>query len=227
MLLTKHLFRTMTTAIPSKVVTIDIVSDTICPWCFVGKRRLETAIAQAIKAHPGTKFETVWHPYELDPTLPKESVDKHANYVKKFGEERMKQMLPYMENIGKAENISFNFGGRVGNTTDSHRLVWWATKQGKQDEMVEELFRHYFEQERDVADVETLAEIARKVGLDRNATLAFLQSDEGRAEVKAEIYRNMGKSISGVPHFMIDKRYTLSGAQPPETFVELFDEILA
>ncbi|RUS14043.1 thioredoxin-like protein [Endogone sp. FLAS-F59071] len=253
MFFTRHLLRTMSTttanaAVAAKIITIDVVSDTVCPWydfhnwmCFIGKRRLEKAIAQTKETHPDTKFEITWHPYELDPTLPKESVDKTEMYQKKFGEARMKQMFPHMEKVGQGENIAFDFGGRTGNTVDSHRLVWWATKQGKQDEIVEELFRFYFERKRDITDHQTLSEAAANVGLDHDAALAFLATNEGHGEVKSEIYHNMRRNINGVPHFNINKRgslnsiqfihpshrYALSGAQPPETFVELFEEVLA
>lgn len=126
MFLTRHLLRTMSTTATAKIVTIDIVSDTVCPWydsqlnvnclsvrsitycsfdhrCFIGKRRLEKAIVQTKETHPDTKFEIAWHPYELDPTLPKESVDKTERYQKKFGEARIKQMFPHMEKIGVSE----------------------------------------------------------------------------------------------------------------------------
>jgi len=204
-------------------LNIEITSDTVCPWCFVGKRRLEKALA---KLDPNKVDVSIqWKPFYLDPTLPEQSIDKLARYKAKFGEEQVQAMLPRMAKVGKAEGIKFSFSGRTGNTTNSHRLIDWATKQGKQDQIVEQLFKFYFEQERDITDLNTLAEAAEAVGLDKSKAIVYLQSNEGRDEILCQVQEAYSKGISGVPSFNIDNRFQFSGAQDPEFFLHIFGKL--
>jgi predicted DsbA family dithiol-disulfide isomerase len=212
-------------------VHVDIVSDTVCPWCFVGKRRFEAAVA-ALRAggRPDLEVAVRWRPFFLDPTLPREGVDKLAHYRRKFGEERMAQMIPYMRAVGAKESppIAFSYGGRIGNTLDSHRLLALAYEQGGaalQGELVEALFRAYFEAERDVGSRDVLADAAAAAGMDRAAVAAFLASDAKADDVKAEVEAFRRKHrVSGVPFFVLNGRLTLSGAQDVETFVDALQE---
>jgi predicted DsbA family dithiol-disulfide isomerase len=135
--------------------------------CFVGKRRLEKAISTYQTSHPDTKFDIKWHPFELDPTLTKTPVNKLDRYAAKFGAARVGSLVEHMKQTGKGDGINFSYGGTIANTIDSHRLIEWATEQGKQDEIVEQLFKLYFEEEGNIADHDQLADVAGKIGLDR------------------------------------------------------------
>jgi predicted DsbA family dithiol-disulfide isomerase len=208
-------------------VRVDVVSDTICPWCFVGKRRFDAAVA-ALRAagRPDLEVDVRWRPFFLDPSLPREGVDKLAHYKRKFGEERMAQMIPYMRATGAKETppIAFSYGGRISNTLDSHRLLELAHEQGGaslQNALVERLAHAYFEAEQDIGDREVLADAAASAGMERGAVAAFLASDAKAAEVKAEAeaFRREHR-VTGVPFFVLNGRRTLSGAQDVETFVE-------
>ncbi|KAJ3047565.1 hypothetical protein HK097_011416 [Rhizophlyctis rosea] len=150
-----------------RLVKIDVVSDNICPWCFVGKRRLEKAIAQARQKNLPLDFQVNFKPFQLDATLPVEGKDKLAHYKSKFGAARMDQMIPFMEGIGKKEGITFSYGGVIANTINSHRLVALAEKKGLQDQTVEELFKTYFEKNDNIGDLNVLADVGAKVGLDK------------------------------------------------------------
>jgi len=137
----------------------------------------------------------------------------------------MKQMLPHMIGVGKQEGINFSYGGRTGNTRNSHRLITWAAQQGKEDEIVEKLFNYYFEQERDITDLNTLVEAATAVGLDGTKARAMLESDQLRDVVNQEIQEAYHKGVSGVPSFDINGRYTFSGAQDVDFFLEVFRKL--
>ncbi|CAM0141309.1 unnamed protein product [Umbelopsis sp. WA50703] len=208
-------------------IKVDIVSDTICPWCFVGKRRLETAIKNYQTTNPGAKFDINWYPFELDPTLSREPVSKRERYASKFGEARSKQIIEHMKNIGKEEGIEFDYGGVVASTIDSHRLVEWAKEKGKQQEVIEELFKLYFEETGNIGDLEQLAAVAGRIGLSKEEALEYLRSDKGEKSVKEQIYKSQLAGIHGVPNFTIQDKYTLSGAQPPEAFVNVFERAAA
>lgn len=135
--------------------------------CFVGKRRLEKAISSYQTSHPDTKFDIKWHPFELDPTLTKTPVNKLDRYAAKFGAARVDSLVEHMKQTGKGDGINFSYGGTIANTIDSHRLIEWATERGEQDEIVEQLFKLYFEEEGNIADHDQLADVAGKIGLDR------------------------------------------------------------
>jgi predicted DsbA family dithiol-disulfide isomerase len=167
------------------IITVDIVSDTICPWCFVGKRRIEAAASSV----PAATVVYKWHPYQLDPTLPAAGVDKMGRYVEKFGEEGVRTMLPRMLEVGKREGIAFDYGGRIANTLDSHRLLDWALKKGgpaQQNALVEQLFGFYFERRGNLGDRDALAEEAEKAGLSASEAKAFLNSEEVRSHASCD-----------------------------------------
>jgi len=206
-----------------RVVKIDVISDNICPWCYVGKRRLEKAMKQVPAGK--ARFEVNWLPFFLDPTLPKPGVDKMAHYTKKFGKQRAEMMLPHMKEVGLSEGIRFSYGGKIGNTLNSHRLVEFAKQKGRQNEMIDTLFAFYFEQERDIADDAVLVEAAVKAGLDKAEVTKFLASDEFKAQTLKEVEEAHEKDVSGVPYFIIDGKYEFSGAQEPDTFLSIFKKI--
>ncbi|KAJ3280056.1 hypothetical protein HK104_000959 [Borealophlyctis nickersoniae] len=205
-------------------ISIDITSDTVCPWCYVGKKRLEKAMD---KYKGSVDFKVTWHPYFLDPT-PRPVQDKFARYQQKFGPERAEALRQHMTNIGKTEGINFTFDGVIGPTHLSHRLIHLAQQQNKGDAVVSALFTAYFENAQNIFDdVDTLARIAASAGMEYEETKAYLESDKGTEEVVKEVREASKRAINGVPHFVIDGRHELHGAQDPALFEEVFDEILS
>ncbi|KAG0019852.1 Heat shock 70 kDa protein 12A [Entomortierella chlamydospora] len=221
------LLRKMTSTTSSKTIKIDIVSDIACPWCYVGKRRMEKAI-NSFKSKPeneDVQFEVNWLPYQLDPAASKTPIPKMTLYAQKFGATRAPLMRDRMIQVGQEEGIKFSYNGNTINTLDSHRLIDFATKRGKQDEIVTELFENYFEQDK-CGEISTLVDSAAKVGLDRAEVEAYLKSNEGTKEVQDGIEKAKLQGIQGVPNFTIDGKYVLSGAQEPSTFEEIFNKVI-
>ena len=204
------------------VPVIDVVSDVVCPWCYVGKRHLESALATLAEA--GEPVPAVrWHPYELNPGLPAEGVDRREYLERKFGgPARAAQVYERVRRAGTQAGIAFDFE-RIAlqpNTRDAHRLVAWVQTRGDAGPLVERLFRAYFVEGRFVGSHEVLANLAAEAGEDRDAALEFLGSGLGLDEVAQAEARASSLGITGVPFFIVDGRYGLSGAQPAEAFVE-------
>ena len=200
---------------------IDIISDTICPWCFIGKRRLERALALA----PQSGVQIAWHPFQLNPDMPPEGMERREYLRLKFRSERGSAVYDALRAAGADEGIAFNFAGikRTPNTLESHRMVRYAGHHGLQHQMVEGLFQTYFLDGRDVGDRLTLLDVGAAAGLERGPLADFMESGEGAAEVGAEdrVARRMG--IEGVPCFIFEQKYVVSGAQSPELFLRVFD----
>ncbi|KAH8727892.1 DSBA-like thioredoxin domain-containing protein [Phaeosphaeriaceae sp. PMI808] len=207
---------------------INIVSDTVCPWCYVGKQRLAKGIAAYREKHPDSNdtFTTSWFPFYLDPSAPK-SIDKQERYEAKIGKERTAMMQERLLQIGKADGIDFKFGGKTGNTRDSHRLIQLGKTKGPQVQtrVIEELFAAYFENEKDITSQDILVEAGVKAGLDENETKEWLKSGKGGPEVDKEVQAAVEQNISGVPNFTINDKFELSGAQEPAAFVQLFERV--
>jgi predicted DsbA family dithiol-disulfide isomerase len=204
------------------MIYVDIVSDTICPWCYIGKRRFERALDLSGR----NDIAISWRPFQLNPDMPPEGMTRDDYVRAKFGGgDRPRQIYQAIAESGREAGIEFQFSKikRTPNTVLSHRLVYWSAKQERQDEVVASLFKAYFEDGLDLGDLDILVECAVRVGLDREATAKFLQSDEGRQEVVAsDVYaRRLG--INGVPCFIVNRKYAVSGAQPPSAFVEVFN----
>ena len=203
---------------------IDIYSDIVCPWCYVGKRRLERALSELKDA---VKAEVTWRPFQLNPTMPLDGMDRTAYLKAKFESlDNFGQMEEQLLAAGVEERIPFVFEKiqRTPNTFAAHRLVWYAAQQGKQDAMVETLFRGYFLEGQNIGDVKTLTHVAAEAGLDRTETEKFLSSEKGVVEVKAEeaVGRRLG--IRGVPYFVFNGTVSISGAQPPDIFVSAIQQ---
>lgn len=201
---------------------IDIVSDVVCPWCFVGKRRFE----RAIQALPAGTVHVTWRPFRLNPEMPPEGMDRAAYLKAKFGD-RGGSLHTQIENVGRSEGIDFAFDRitRAPNTLNAHRLIRHALASGQQTAMVEALFQAYFLDGKDVGDIDTLANIAQSAGLDAAGAAAYLASDEDREAVEEEdaLARRIG--INGVPCFMFEQKYAISGAQMPEAFHQVFAKL--
>jgi predicted DsbA family dithiol-disulfide isomerase len=200
---------------------IDIVSDAICPWCYIGKRRLEKALAMA----PQPDLQIGWRPFQLNPDMPAEGMDRGEYLRRKFGDSAGGNRYQAVEDAGRGEDIPFAFDRikRTPNTILAHRLIRFAQRDERQDEMVEALFRAYFTEGADIGRVDTLVGVTGTLGMDEARVRAYLDSDEDREAIQAEdkFARQIG--IQGVPCFIIDRKFAVSGAQPPETFLEIFE----
>jgi predicted DsbA family dithiol-disulfide isomerase len=203
------------------LIAIEIWSDIVCPWCYIGKRRFERGLATL--DDPG-HFEVVHRAFQLNPSMPKGEVRDHRdNLMAKYGlsESRAAAMQEQMERTAAAEGLEFHLvGGVTGNTFDAHVLVNLGRVRGIQDAVIERLFRAHFTEQRSIFDVDSLVGLAADAGLDAGEARAALAGTEYAAAVNADLRDARGLGISGVPYYVIDRRYAMSGAQPPELFAE-------
>ncbi len=206
------------------LLTIDVVSDVVCPWCYVGKRRLEGALAQLTEAD----VQVNWRPFQLDPTIPQGGIDRKEYMDRKFGPDRAGTIHERLEALGKEAGVDFAFDRikRSPNTLDAHRLIRWAFGSGVQEAIVERLFRAYFVEGRDIGDRDFLADVAAENGLDREAVRLRLDTDLEAQDVQSEIASAVRMGVSGVPFYIIDGKYGLSGAQPSEVIVDAMRQAL-
>jgi predicted DsbA family dithiol-disulfide isomerase len=201
---------------------IDVVSDTVCPWCFIGKRRLQRALAM----RPEVEAQVFWRPYRLDPTIPKEGVDRKAYLRAKFGDgPRNSAIGEALRSEGASEGIDFAFDkiAKTPNTLDSHRLIRWAASAGRQDDVVERLFRAYFLEGRDIGDSNVLVDVAAQTGMDSDLVGELLAKDADLDQVEREAGLANQMGISGVPTFIFDSRFMISGAREPEILAKIID----
>lgn len=208
-------------------LTVEIFSDVICPWCYIGKRRLEKAIASLEAPH---QVKVRWLPFQLNPQMPKEGISRLEYRTKKFGSlQRSKELDANLAAAGELDGIHFAFDRmeRTPNTLDAHRLIWLADQHGVQDGVMEGLFRAYFTEGRDISDRETLVDVVCDAGLDRHAVEVLFNDDQGLDEIRVASQRSRQLRIEGVPFFIINGEYTLSGAQPPESFLQAFHFAIA
>lgn len=199
---------------------LDIFSDTICPWCFVGKRRL----ARALGARPQPKMAVRWRAFQLNPGMPAEGMVRERYIDAKFGSaERAKRIYEAVSAVGASEGIEFNFEAirRTPNTLLSHRLMRKAGRDGLQDSLLDAMFQAYFIDGRDIGNSNVLIEIGESVGL--SGVADHLAGSEDSEEVRAEDSLARRQGINGVPCFIFNYRFLLSGAQEPESFFQLFD----
>ena len=204
-----------------RALTVDIYSDVICPWCYVGKRRFE----RALKTWDSAPVNIRWRPFQLNPTIPRDGMDRRQYLEAKFGSPTAARVIYDQVSIaGAEEGIHFAFEkiARTPNTFAAHRLIWLAGQCEKQDEMVELLFRRYFVEGGDIGSIEALSHAAAHAGLDRAAIETFLAGDEGVEAVKAEEAAGHRLGIRAVPYFVFNGAYALSGAQPPEQLLVAF-----
>jgi predicted DsbA family dithiol-disulfide isomerase len=195
----------------------------------VGKKRLEKGIALYKENHPDSNdtFSLTWKPFYLNPDAPKTGVDKQGYYVQKFGPQRFYMMNQRITQIGREYGIEFKFGGKLGNTRDSHRLIQLAkTKSPEmQTRVIEQLFTAYFEQEQDITDHTVLSKAAVAAGLDETEVKDWLASDRGGPEVDKEVLEAKKNFISGVPNYTVQDKYQIEGAEDPSAFVQIFERI--
>jgi predicted DsbA family dithiol-disulfide isomerase len=202
-------------------LTVDVISDVICPWCYIGKRRLEKAIAALDR-----QVEVRWLPFQLNPQMPKEGVSRKEYRSAKFGSwARSLELDAKVVAVGKTEGIHFAFDRivRTPNTVDAHRLIWLADKEGVQNAVVEALFQGYFTEGQDISNRQVLLDLVAEARLARHQAETVLNSGDGTVAITEaeEMCREIG--VEGVPFFIVNKVVTLSGAQQPDAFLEAFN----
>ncbi|RFC65604.1 MULTISPECIES: DsbA family oxidoreductase [Mesorhizobium] len=207
-------------------VTIDVVSDVVCPWCYIGKRRLEAAMASV----PDVKVNVRWRPYQLDPTIPAQGKDRREYMLGKFGsEDRIKQIHANIVQLGAIEGISFDFDAiKVApNTLDAHRVIRWAASAGEdvQNRLVGILFSAYFEQGQNIGDPTILLEAAQLSGMDVSVVETLLPSDADREAVQMEIATASRMGITGVPCFLLEGKYAVMGAQESAVLADAIRQV--
>jgi len=204
---------------------IDIVSDHVCPWCYIGKRRLEKALAQ----RPDIDAEITWLPFQLSPDMPREGKDRRDYMNSIFGEAKAATIIERMGETGREEGLAFQYkpGAKSANTLSAHVVMHWARQSDAvdQNELVEKLFAAYHVDCEDLGDPEVLARIAAEVGMDFESVLAKLQAGTDEEEVQEMMDQARAQGIGGVPFFILDRKFALSGAQPPESILEALDQI--
>lgn len=205
-------------------VLIEVVSDVVCPWCYIGKRRLEKALA--LLGRPTAQVR--WKAFQLNPDAPKEGMNRQAYRVRKFGSlAYSKQLEARVAQAGREDGIEFRFDRieRTPNTFDAHRLIWLAGREGVQNETVENLFRAYFIDAEDVGGPGVLTRIGTESGLDPGSVKELLSGDLGASEVVADELQARSQGVSGVPTFFVDGVPMASGAQKPELLASVLEPV--
>lgn len=208
------------------MVRLDIISDPICPWCYIGKTCLDRALAQ----RPDHPFEISWHPFQLNPDMPAGGMDRRAYLEGKFGgKSGAVQAYAPIAARAEAEGLAIHFEGisRTPNTLDAHRVIHWAGVEGVQQAMVAALFKAYFEEGRDIGQPDVLADMADSAGMDASVVLKLLASEADREEIRARdaAFRKMG--VTGVPCFIVNGEHAVPGCQPTDLWLKVIDELQA
>ncbi len=208
------------------MVKLDILSDPICPWCWIGKANLDKALAE-IPDHP---FTIEWHPFQLNPDMPAGGMDRRAYLEGKFGgkEAAVKSYAPIVAAAEKA-GLALNLDRikTTPNTLDAHRLIHWSGIEGRQTAAVSALFRAYFTDGRDIGDHEVLADIADGIEMDAALVRRLLASDADLQDIRARDAHSREMGVTGVPCFIVAQRHAVPGAQPPEMWLKVIDDIRA
>ena len=209
----------------TEILTIDVISDVICPWCYIGKKRLEKGLA----LRPDVATEIRWRPYQLDPTIPMGGIDRQLYMLQKFGDpHKIVEMHKRIATVGLEEGIHFNFAAieRSPHTLDAHRMIRWAYDVGLVDEVVSGLFRAFFEDGRDIGDHEVLADIGNIAGMRPEGVAKMLASDDDKNTVSMEFMQAQQMGIRGVPCFIFGSQVAVNGAETPETIAMAIDAAL-
>ncbi len=210
----------------TQTVKLDILSDPICPWCYIGKTHLDKALAK-VPEHP---FVIEWHPFQLNPDMPDAGMDRREYLERKFGgkDGAVRAYAPVVEHAENA-GLKINFEGmkRTPNTLDAHRLIHWAGIEGKQNAVVDALFDAYFVQARDIGDPEVLSDIADSAGMDAAVVMKLLKSDADREDIRNRDTHSREMGVSSVPTFIVANQHAVPGAQPPEMWEKVIGEIMS
>lgn len=208
-----------------RLLRIDFTSDSNCPFCLIGKKRLEVAL----KTFPDVDFQITYHPFELAPNLSKEGESKLQMYANKFGQERVDAMIPSMKAAGLPLGINFNYSpeAKVSSTFDALRLITKAQQFGIHNQVKEAIMRAYHEECKTIGNDDVLADCFEKAGGDRSIAIQFLKSDELKNETREEIKLAQQSGINGVPHIIFGGKYAVSGAQDPSHFEDVIRRALS
>ncbi len=209
----------------SQTMTIDVVADVVCPWCYLGWRRLKSALA----LRPDVDAQLIWRPYQLDPTLPEEGVDRKAYMAQKFRDpDKLKAVHTALVEGGAEEGITFDFEAIEisPNTNAAHRVIRWALTAGVQDQVVEAMFKAYFEQGLDIGDPMVLADVAEAAGMERLVVLQLLSEGADREAVAREHAMAVQGGVTGVPFAIFAGKVAVVGAETPEHIAQAIDQAL-
>ena len=207
------------------MIKLDIISDPICPWCYIGKAHLDRALGQ----RPDHPFTIEWHPFQLNPTMPKAGMDRREYLETKFGgkEGAVRAYAPVVETAERAGlKIDFEAMKRTPNTLDAHRLIHWAGIEGRQTPVVSALFKAYFKEGRDIGSHEVLADVADSMGMDAALVLKLLGTDSDVEDIKARDTHSREMGVNSVPTFIVASQHAVPGAQPPELWLKVMDELI-
>jgi predicted DsbA family dithiol-disulfide isomerase len=208
----------------TETIKLDIMSDPICPWCYIGKAHLDRALA----SEPDHPFVIEWHPFQLNPDMPAGGMDRRAYLEGKFGgkEGAVKAYAPVVEHAKKAGlTINFEDMKRTPNTLDAHRLIHWAGIEGRQTAAVSALFKAYFVDARDIGDAEVLADIADGIEMDASVVRRLLASDSDAQDIRDRDDHSRKMGISSVPTFIVGGKHAVPGAQPPELWKQVLADL--
>ncbi len=208
----------------STTIKLDILSDPICPWCYIGKTQLDKALTQ-VPNHP---FVIEWHPFQLNPDMPAEGMDRRAYLEGKFGgkDGAVRAYAPVVENAAKA-GLDINFEGikRAPNTLNAHRLIHWAGIERVQNKAVDALFSAYFVEGRDIGNAEVLSDIADGIGMDAAVVMKLLATDEDVQAIRDRDAHSREMGVNSVPTFIVAGKHAVPGAQPPELWIKVIEEV--
>ncbi|RWR04495.1 DsbA family oxidoreductase [Paenirhodobacter populi] len=204
------------------MIPLDIFADPVCPWCLIGKARLD----RALEARPGHPFVLAWHPFQLNPTLPPEGMDRQAFLQARFGAEADRIHAPVIE-AARDAGLTLDLAAirRMPNTLDAHRLIHWAGLEGRQTPVVSALLRAYWREGRDIGDHEVLADIGASQGMDRALVARLLASDADRDTVAEREAHARARGLKAVPTFIIGNQYVVEGAQSTDLWLQVIDDL--
>ncbi|MDB5664770.1 DsbA family oxidoreductase [Cypionkella sp.] len=208
------------------MIRLDIFSDPVCPWCLIGKAHLD----RALEAHADHPFVIAWHPFQLNPDMPPEGVEKRAYLAKRLGgEAKVDAIHDRLRQIAEEAGVAMDPDKpeMLPNTMNAHRMIHWAGIEGKQAAMVSALFRAYWRDGRDIGDSEELCDIAEEIGMDPVALARLLATDADIDDLRARDVDARKKGVTAVPTFLIAQQYVVSGAQPPEVWAQVIEELVA
>ncbi|MBT8424235.1 MAG: DsbA family oxidoreductase [Silicimonas sp.] len=206
------------------MITLDILSDPICPWCYIGKANLD----RALEARPDHALTIQWHPFQLNPDMPDAGMDRREYLETKFGgKDNAVAVYARVADAAKAAGLNIDFSGieRTPNTLDAHRLIHWAGLEGRQTAAVSRLFKAYFEDGKDIGDPEILLAIAEGIGMDREMVARLIESDDDLEDVRSRDAHARERGVTGVPTFVLANQHVVPGAQPTELWLKVIDDV--
>ena len=205
------------------MITLDIISDPICPWCYIGKANFE----KAVEAKGYQPFDIFWRPFQLNPDMPKGGMDRRQYLEAKFGAERAETFYKQIEDHAKGAGLDVRFDliERTPNTFDAHRLIRWSRSTGMQNAVVNQLFVRYFERGEDLGDRDLLLDVAESVGMERAVVKQLYDNDADRELLETEESTAREIGVNGVPTFIVANKHVVTGAQPPDLWENVLDEL--